>query len=79
MSDSTRTCACTTQQYSSIIFDTVATQAAANSVYQNWLITQGANGPKKFKDNTERMQFLLGQQNQAGCGVPKKTFTLGTN
>jgi hypothetical protein len=78
MSDTTRTCACTTQQFSPIIFDNVATQAAANTVYQNWQITVGS-GPKQFKDNNERMQYLLGRQNQAGCGVAKKAFTLGTN
>jgi len=78
MSDTTRTCACTTQQFSPIIFDNVATQAAANSVYQYWQITQGA-GPKQFSSNAERMQYLLGRQNQASCGVPKKAFTLGTN
>jgi len=79
MSDSTRTCACTTQQYQPIVFDNVATQAAANSVYQYWQITQGATGPRQFSSNAERMQYILGRQNQANCGVPKKAFTLGTN
>jgi hypothetical protein len=79
MSDSTRTCACTVQQYKPIVFNTVADQANANTVYQNWLITQGATGPRQFKSDYERMQYLLGRQNQASCGVPARTRALDTN
>ena len=93
MSENTRTCGCTTQQYSPIIFDNVAYQNAANTVYQakvaqvtastaGTLGTAG-NGQATFKSNAERMQYLLGRQNQgnngAGCGVKKKAFALGTN
>ena len=38
-----------------------------------------ATGNTIFKSNYERMQYLLGRQNQASCGVPRKTFVLGTN
>jgi hypothetical protein len=85
----TATCACKVQLYSPIIFDNVAYQNAANTVYQskNTTITAATNGTLGnkatgnpiFKSNYERMQYLLGRQNQASCGVPKKTFTLGTN
>lgn len=89
MSENTRTCGCTTQQYSPIIFNNVAYQNAANTVYQakaaqvtasraGTLGTSG-NGQATFKSNAERMQYLLGRQNQAGCGVAKKSFALGTN
>jgi hypothetical protein len=83
------TCQCTKQQFSQIIFDNVAYQNAANSVYQskNNLVaasTAGTLGSKAtgnpiFKSNSERMQYLLGRQNQASCGVPKRVFSLGTN
>jgi hypothetical protein len=76
MSDSTRTCPCTVQQFSPIVFGNVGNQANANAIYQNWLIAQG---PRQFKSDYERMQYLLGRQNQAGCGVAKKAFALGTN
>lgn len=90
MADNTRTCACTTQQYAPIIFNTPDVQTAANTVYQNkvnqvtaarngTLSTTQATGTVLFKSNFERMQYLLGQQNQASCGVPKKLFALGTN
>ena len=85
----TGTCACTVQQYSPIIFDKVAYQNAANSVYQsknstvtaatNGTLGKQATGNPIFKSNAERMQYLLGRQNQASCGVPKKAFSLGTN
>jgi len=78
MSDPTRTCACTIQQYDSIIFANVPNQANANTIYQSWINAVGT-GAKQFKSDYERMQFLLGRQNQASCGVPKKTFALGTN
>ena len=89
MSTNTRTCACTPQQYSPIMFDSVAYQNSANVVYQskNSLVTasqngtlgQRATGNPTFKSAYERMQYLLGQQNQAPCGVPGKTFALGGN
>ena len=93
MSTNTRTCACTTQQYDQIIFDSVAYQNSANTVYQakNALVAASTNGTlgnqatgnPTFKTAYERMQYLLGQQNQGvngvPCGVAKKTFALGGN
>jgi hypothetical protein len=86
MSENTRTCACTTQQYAPIIFDSVAYQNSANVVYQakNALVTASQNGTlgnkatgnPTFKSSYERMQYLLGGQNQASCGVPGKTFAM---
>jgi hypothetical protein len=85
----TRSCQCTTQQYSQIIFDSVAYQNSANTVYQAknaqvLAATAGTLGPQAtgnpiFKSSYERMQYLLGRQNQLSCGVPKKAFVLGTN
>jgi len=88
-----RTCQCTKQQYGQIIFNSVAFQNSANTVYQAknaevLAATAGtlgnrATGNPIFKSSYERMQYLLGRQNQgnggAGCGVPSKVFTLGTN
>ena len=84
MSENTRTCGCTTQQYSPIIFNNVAYQNAANTVYQAKLaqvtasragtLGTAGNGQATFKSNAERMQYLLGRQNQQSCGVPKKAF-----
>jgi hypothetical protein len=84
-----RSCECTTQQYGQVIFDSVAYQNSANTVYQAknaqvLAATRGtlgsqATGNPIFKSGYERMQYLLGRQNQASCGVPKKTFVLGTN
>lgn len=89
MSTNSRTCQCNTQQYNQIIFDSVAYQNSANVVYlaKNTLVTASQNGTlgkqatgnPTFKSAYERMQYLLGQQNQASCGVPGKTFALGTN
>lgn len=89
MSTNSRTCDCTTQQYNPIIFDSVAYQNSANTVYQskNATVTASTNGTLGtkatgnpiFKSNYERMQYLLGQQNQASCGVPGKSFYLGGN
>ena len=42
-------------------------------------IDGSATGNTIFKSNYERMQYLLGRQNQASCGVPRKIFALGTN
>jgi hypothetical protein len=85
----TGTCACKVQQYSPIIFDSVAYQNSANTVYQsknstvsaatNGTLGRQATGNPIFKSNAERMQYLLGRQNQASCGVAKKAFALGTN
>lgn len=90
MSENTRTCACTVQQYKQIIFNNVAYQNAANNIYQATNldytnatsgIRQAPNGNPIFKSNAERMQYLIGRQNQgnsgAGCGVPAKAITLG--
>jgi hypothetical protein len=84
-----RSCECTTQQYGQIIFDSIAYQNSANTVYQaknaqltasrNGSLGSQATGNPIFKSNSERMQYLLGRQNQASCGVPKKVFVLGTN
>jgi hypothetical protein len=89
MSTNSRTCDCTTPQYAPIIFDSVAFQNSANTVYQskNATVTASTNGTlgnratgnPTFKSSYERMQYLLGQQNQAGCGVPNRNFALGTN
>jgi len=77
-------CGCTVQQYGPIIFDNPAYQNAANAVYQNTnailtasrngTLGRAGNGQPIFKSNNERMQYLLGRQNQASCGVAKKTF-----
>lgn len=71
------------------MFDSVAYQNSANTVYQskitlvtasqNGTLGKQATGNPTFKSNYERMQYLLGQQNQASCGVAGKTFALGTN
>ena len=86
MSDNTRTCACTNQQYDPIIFNNVAYQNSANMVYQSLLSTVTAStngtlgtagdGRPTFKSNAERMQYLIGRQNRASCGVPKETFSM---
>jgi len=84
-----RTCDCTKPQYSQIIFDSVSYQNSANTVYQAkrnqvaaataGTLGSQATGNVIFKSGYERMQYLLGRQNQASCGVPKRTFSLGTN
>ena len=92
MSDNSRTCACTTQQYSPIIFNNVGYQNSANTVYEatNKDLTNALNGTRVapngnpiFKSDYERMQYLLGKQrrgnNGAGCGVAAKSFNLGGN
>ena len=85
----TRTCACENQQYAPIIFNSVAYQNCANTIYQakNVILTKSQNGTLGssatgnpiFKSDYERMLYLSGRQNQASCGVPGKTFALGTN
>ena len=87
-SNNIRTCACTTQQYGPIIFDSVAYQNSANVIYlaKNATVTASTNGTLGktatgnpiFKSDYERMQYLLGKQSVA-CGVPAKKFYLGTN
>ena len=89
MADNTRTCQCTVQQYAPIIFDSVAYQNSANVIYlaKNALVVASTNGTlgtratgnPTFKSGYERMQYLLGQQNQAPCGVAGKSFALGGN
>ena len=89
MATSVRICGCTVQQFDEIIFDSVAYQNSANVVYQskvstvtastNGTLGKQATGNPTFKSNYERMQYLLGQQNQANCGVAGKAFYLGTN
>ena len=84
-----RTCQCTRQEYAPIIFDSVAYQNSANNIYQakndqvtksrNGTLGSSATGNTIFKSDYERMQYLLGQQNQASCGVPRKAFALGNN
>lgn len=78
------TCACTTQQYDPVVFNNVAYQAGANFVYEslkntvsaatNGTLGTAASGEPIFKSNAERMQYLLGRQNRASCGAPKKSF-----
>ena len=76
MSENTRTCACTTQQYGKVIFNNIGYQNSANSVYvakkasviasingtlgQNG--TSPSNGHAMFKSDYERMQYLLGRR-----------------
>lgn len=77
-------CPCTVQQYAPIITNTIAFQNASNTIYQAKLATvtasragtlgTAANGQPTFKSDFERMQYLVGQQNQASCGVRKKVF-----
>ena len=85
----TRTCQCSIQQYKAVVFDSLAYQNSANTIYQAkreqvaaataGTLGKTATGNTIFKSNYERMQYLLGRQNQASCGVPAKTFSLGTN
>ena len=86
--EQTRTCACTTQQYGSIIANSVGYQNGANTIYQANAANVAAaaagtlsspNGNPRFKSDYERMQYLLGSKNQASCGVARKLFPLGTN
>ena len=89
MPDNTRTCACTVQQYSPIIFNSVAYQNSANTVYQsknatvvaaqNGTLGNRATGNPVFNSNYERMQYLLGRKNQECGGVAQKAFFLGGN
>ncbi|NDH69421.1 MAG: hypothetical protein EBY22_16290 [Gammaproteobacteria bacterium] len=78
-------CPCIVQQFAPITFNTIAFQNGANTIYQAKAATvaaskagtlgTAANGQPTFKSDFERMQYLLGRQNQvASCGVPKKVF-----
>ena len=83
MSENTRTCPCTTQQYDPVIFKNVNFQNAANTIYEsksatlaasrNGTLGNSATGNPIFKSDFERMQYLLGRTGRA-CGIPKKTF-----
>jgi hypothetical protein len=66
--------------YAPIVFETVAVQAGADHVYQYWA-NQGTEttAPRKFKSDAERMQYILGKQKQAGCGVGKRNSLQRTN
>ena len=78
------TCDSTTPQYAPIIHGSPAFQNAANTVYEstnaqvvasrNGTLGEGANGQPIFKSDYARMQYLLGKQNRANCGVAKKVF-----
>ena len=77
-------CPCIVQQFAPITFNTIAFQNGANTIYQAKAATvaaskagtlgNAANGQPTFNSDFERMQYLLGRQNQASCGVPKKVF-----
>lgn len=89
MSYNIRTCECGVQQYAPVVFNSVAYQNSANTVYQaknaillksqNGTLGTTATGNTIFKSDYERMQYLFGRQNQAGCAPPAKVFALGTN
>ena len=90
MSQYTRICGCPEQQYEDIIFNSVAYQNSADTVYnaknttliasRNGTLGAKASGVPIFKSDYERMQYLLGGVGRAGgCGIRKKTFALGPN
>ena len=88
MSDNTRKCECKIPQYAPIIFASVAYQNSANTVYTSAVstLTASVNGTRTtnmgtpiFKTNSERMQYLLGRQNVASCGIAKRTFAFDSN
>jgi hypothetical protein len=82
-------CPCTKQQFGQVIFNTVGYQNSANAIYeakkssllasQTGTLGSAGNGQPIFKSDYERMQYLMGKQNRASCGVQPKTFGLGTN
>lgn len=81
-----RTCICEIQQFGPIVFNTVAYQNSANTVYNSKAGTLAAStdgtlpngsGAPIFKSDYERMQFLLGKV--GGCGVRPIKIALGTN
>jgi len=77
-------CPCTTQQYDTIVFNNTSYQNSADFVYEALKVKKaaatsgtlgaGAAGTPMFKTDYERMQYLLGSQKRASCGVPKKSF-----
>ena len=87
--ENTATCACTTQQFGPVIFNTVGYQNSANTIYeekkatllasQTGTLGTAGNGKPIFKSDYERMQYLAGRQSRASCGVKPKIFSLGTN
>jgi hypothetical protein len=89
MAQQSSTCPCKTQQYGQIIFNTVGYQNSANTIYAanastiqsatNGTLGSAGNGQPIFKTDYARMQYLLGKQNVANCGVRPKVFSLGTN
>lgn len=82
-------CPCKIQQFGPIVFNNVAYQTSANTVYeakkttllasQRGTLGPSGNGQPIFKSDYERMQYLMGRQNRASCGVQPKTFGLGRN
>jgi hypothetical protein len=94
MSQNSQTCACITPQYAPVVFDSVAYQNGANTIYNAKAATVAAslngtlsspNGNPTFKSDYERMQYLLGKKAVGGTnggvcgGVRKKVVALGTN
>jgi hypothetical protein len=62
--------------YSQIIYNSLANQNGAGTIYQN---RQQYAVPKQFKSDYERMQYELGRQKEASCGVPLKKVTTNSN
>lgn len=89
MGDNTRTCNTFTQSFDTIVFKNLDYQNAADTIYaskvntvtasRNGTLGIGATGNPTFKSDFERMQYLLGQQKVAPCGVPAKTFKKDSN
>lgn len=89
MGDNTRTCNTFIQSYDTIVFKNLDYQNAADMIYvskvstiaasRNGTLGIGATGNPTFKSDFERMQYLLGQQKVASCGVPAKTFKKDSN
>ena len=75
---------CTHFVYVPINFKTTDFQNAADMIYASKVNTItaltngtygiGATGNPMFKSDFERMQYLLGQQKVANCGVQAKSF-----
>ena len=76
------TCACATPVQLLPVFNTTSYQNSANFVYEALKVKKaaatagtlgaGAAGTPMFKSDYERMQYLLGRQNRASCGVAKE-------
>ena len=79
----TGTCDCSIPQFGPITFNTIAFQNAADTIYEAkkdilaaskaGTLGNAANGQPIFKSDYERMQYLLGRQSRASCGVAKLT------